>query len=59
MQNLLTFHMVKDLNAICQKLRAWILWEAGYRTTKSLFRRGKIPIRSGECYKEEFRNGGN
>jgi len=51
--------MVKDLNAICQKLRAWVLWEAGHRTAKSLLRRGKIPIRSGERYVAEFRNGGN
>lgn len=51
--------MVKDLNGVCQKLRAWILWEAGHRTPKSLFRRGKIPIRSGERYIAEFKADGN
>jgi len=59
MQNLSTFSVVKDMNAICPKLRAWILLEASHRTAKSLFRRGEIPIRSGERYVAEFRDGGN
>ena len=48
--------MEKDLNLICQKLRAWVLWEASNRTAKSILRRGKIPIRSGERFMVEFRN---
>lgn len=42
---------------IPQKLRAQVLWEAGFQTPKSLKRRGKIPIRSGERYIKDFREG--
>lgn len=51
--------MSKNLTGITQKMRAWVLWEAGHCTPKSMLRRGKIPIRSAERYITEFRDGGN
>ena len=41
-----------------QKLRAWILWEAGHRTPKSMRRRGSISERTAEKYIADFRRGG-
>lgn len=51
--------MSKNIIKITQKMRAWVLWEAGHRTAKSMLRRGKIPIRSAERYISEFRDGGD
>jgi len=49
--------MKKNITEISQKVRAWILWEAGHRTAKSMFRRGKILIRKAERYIADFRKG--
>ena len=51
--------MSKNLGEITQKMRAFVLWEAGHRNPKSMLRRGKIPIRSAERYISEFRDGEN
>lgn len=49
--------MAKSLTEICQKLRAKVLWDAGHRTPKSMFRRGNIPERSAKRYISAFRHG--
>lgn len=42
-----------------QKQKAWILYEAGNRTSIALQRAGKIPKRSADRYLSEFRSGGS
>src|SRR4051794_12886713 len=42
---------------IPQKLRAKVLWDAGYRAPKSMYRRGRIPERSAQRYIADFQEG--
>jgi len=44
---------------ITQKIRAKVLWDAGFRSASSMWRFGKIPKRSAERYINEFREGGD
>ena len=51
--------MVKDCQEITQKMRAKVLWDAGFRSASSMLRYGGIPQRSAERYIHEFSNGGD
>jgi hypothetical protein len=42
---------------IPQKVRAKVLFDAGYRTPRLLTKLGKIPERSAERYVSQFRKG--
>ena len=43
---------------LTQKMRAWVLWEAGFRSASSMERCGKISERSARRYITEFQSGG-
>lgn len=51
--------MTKNLSEITQKMRAKVLWDAGFRSPSSMYRYGKIPQRSAERYIREFSMGGD
>lgn len=42
---------------IPQKVRAKVLWDAGFRTPDSMFRRGKVNPRTAERYIKDFKEG--
>jgi len=45
--------------SITQKIRAKVLWDAGFRSASSMLRFGKIPITTAERYIQELREDGN
>jgi len=49
--------MMEVEDKIPPKVRAKVLWDAGFRTPDSLFRRGKINPRTAERYIKDFREG--
>lgn len=50
-------HKQPMVKGISQKHKAWILWEAGITSPKTLSRKGKIPERTARSYVNDFKAG--